>query len=62
MKANQVVQTSASEGSSHHVSYTVVFANEDGERVGTIETLASTEVVNQLASALNVKVDILDEA
>jgi hypothetical protein len=62
MKANKVVQASASEGSSHHVSYTVVFANKDGERVGTIETLASTEVVNQLASALNVKVGILDEA
>ena len=62
MKATKVVQASASEGSSHHVSYTVVFANKDGERVGTIETLASTEVVNQLASALNVTVDILDEA
>ncbi len=62
MKANKVVQASASEGSSHHVSYTVVFANKDGERVGTIEALSSTEVVNQLASALNVTVDILDEA
>lgn len=62
MKANKVVRPSSSEGSSDHVSYTVVFANKDGERVGTIETLASTEVVNQLASALNVKVDILDEA
>ena len=60
MKANKVVTASASEGSSHSISYTVVFANKDGERVGTIEHLTSPDVVEQLAGALNLAVEILD--
>jgi hypothetical protein len=60
MKANKVVTDSASEGSSQSMSYTVVFANKDGERVGTIEYLTSTDVVKQLADALNLAFEILD--
>lgn len=58
MKANKVVTDSASEGSSQSVSYTVVFANKDGERVGTIEHLTSSDVVKQLGDALNLSFEI----
>ena len=61
MKASKVVTASASEGSSDSITYTVVFANKDGERIGTIEHLTSTDVVQQLADALNLDYVILDE-
>lgn len=60
MKAKKVVTASSSEGSSDSISYTVVFANKDGERIGTIEHLTSTDVVQQLADALNLDYEILD--
>ncbi len=60
MKANKVVTDSASEGSSQSISYTVVFANKDGERVGTIEHLTSPDVVKELGGVLNLSFEIVE--
>ena len=38
-----------------------IFANKDGERISTVEHLTSTDAVQELADALNLDYEVLDE-
>jgi len=61
MKVLKVVTASASEGSTNSISYDAIFANKDGERISTVEHLTSTDAVQELADALNLDYEVLDE-